>query len=138
MRQIFKFPPNIKEIEKVFGPDKKKTLIYCYGEDIYNPHKIELEQHILVHEEVHVKQQRQYGRDYWWMRYLEDPQFRLEQELEAYAVQYAFVKTIVPVKISDLFLDDISAVLASEVYGNILNIHQAKTRIRFLLKDGRV
>ena len=129
------YPPNIKEIEKVFGPDKKKTLIYCYGEDIYNPHKIKLEQHILVHEQVHVEQQREYGRDYWWMRYLQDATFRLEQEIEAYTVQYAYVKTIVPVKISDLFLDDISEVLAGETYGNILNKHQAKTKIRKKLSE---
>ena len=125
-------PPNIKQIEAVLGPDKTKANVYCYGNTIYNPNKLKLEPHIIVHEKVHSEQQRRIGIDYWWMRYLDDKNFRLENELEAYAIQYKYVKDLFKDAIAKLFLTDISEVLASETYGNILTIHQAETKIRKL------
>lgn len=31
------------------------------------------------------------GKDAWWRRYLSDPEFRVEQEAQAYGMQYAFI-----------------------------------------------
>lgn len=130
IEQVYEYPPNIKDIEAVFGKDEKNTLLYCYGDKLYNPHKLVLEYHVLVHEEVHVKQQEKVCRDEWWKRYLSDVQFRLDQELGAYIAQYKWVKERVPSKVSQLFLEDISQVLAGETYGHLLTPAQASTKIR--------
>ncbi len=128
---IKNYPPNYKKIKAVFGEDER--CVYCYG-DIYNPHKIPLEHHIIVHEKVHSEQQAELGIDYWWMRYLDDKEFRLKMELEAYAIQYKYAKEIANNKSVKLFLEDISGVLASEVYGNLLSQSEAETKIRVMAK----
>lgn len=132
MEIINKYPPNYKKIKAVFGEDKR--CVYCYGEAIYNPHEIKLEFHHVVHEKVHSEQQKELGLDYWWMRYMDDKDFRLKMELEAYAVQVKCAKDLVGEKGYRLFLDDVSEALASETYGNLLTKEQAKTKLRHLIK----
>jgi len=132
MKIIKNFPPNYKEIEKVFGEDKR--CVYCYEDTIYNLHDIQLEVHHIAHEQIHSEQQKELGADYWWMRYLEDREFRLKQELEAYGGQLKFVKNKVKDAIFKRFLDDIAGALASETYGNLLTKPQAETKLRHLLK----
>ena len=40
----------------------------------------------------HLKQQQKIGADIWIEKYLKDPKFRLEQEIEAYKVQLINIK----------------------------------------------
>ena len=71
------------------------TLIVVWGDTIYS--RYEIPDHILVHEKVHVKQQRNKLRGlWWWMGYVFDSEFRYEQELEAYKAQYRFARKIIP------------------------------------------
>src|SRR3954452_1929234 len=91
MNIVNDWPPNIELIRKHFpiGPH----TIFTYGDCIYNPRNTELDQHIIRHEAVHCEQQAEYGAAAWWDRYIADPAFRLEQELEAYRAQWQFIKT---------------------------------------------
>lgn len=87
------------------------TTYWTYGDILYNPGGGEIPDHVIAHEEQHVKQQSwdylktvikpeeiteeveaSDARDFWWKRYLTNPRFRLEQEAEAYGVQYRFFR----------------------------------------------
>ena len=91
MNPLFKTdpPPNFALLQKELGVEWKDIAI-VYGDTIYSPKPVEDD--ILAHEMVHVRQQTAMGAEAWWKRYLEDPGFRLDQELEAYHAQYQFWK----------------------------------------------
>lgn len=127
-------PPNYEEILKKF-PVKDMPVVFTYGDTLYNvPENYNVPQHLARHEFVHMKQQ---GEDPagWWKKYIADDQFRLEQELEAYAVQYKFVKETTSRKRSDHFLDVVAFDLSSDVYGRIISFQDAQTKIRNLAKQ---
>lgn len=69
-----------------------KNVLFTYGDIIYNPDAVEIPDHIIVHEEVHEVQQTTNGMTpaLWWGKFLRDVEFRIDQESEAYAKQYAF------------------------------------------------
>ena len=73
----------------------------------------------------------------WWEKYLTDDDFRLAQELDAYAVQYGYVKELpqVDAKKSAWFLDRCAETLSSPMYGNLLTFQKAKTAIRKKQKE---
>lgn len=92
------------------------TTLWTYEDTIYNPGGFNIPDDLLVHEQTHMIQQAKYAgegvaylldeghldeikipeqpvvnsADAWWKRYLSDADFRLEQEMQAYGVQYAF------------------------------------------------
>jgi hypothetical protein len=121
------WPPNIDELRKHFTPGS--YTVFTYGDTLYNPHAHDLPEHILRHEETHARQQLQPAL--WWERYVNEPSFRYEQELEAYRAQYAFIKTEVHDRNK---LYDIAYRLASELsgpmYGNIVSGAVALKAIR--------
>ena len=82
-------PPIWAAAKKVFDFDEEKT-IFSWGDIIYNPGGVEVDQFLRTHEGVHEGQQEQNGGpQQWWMRYLKDPMFRAHQECQAYGAQYA-------------------------------------------------
>lgn len=122
------YPPNYKEIAQVFDLSGKKP-IFTYGDTIYNPHGSTIEPHLEVHEQVHVEQQGDDPKG-WWDKYLVDPQFRLNQELEAYGKQYQYAKEHLPNKALKHFLFLIASDLSSEMYGSLLSHNEAESKIR--------
>lgn len=84
-------PPIWEEAHKHFEIDDSETF-YTYGEILHNPAGINVTDDIIVHESKHSLQQTtiEGGPAEWWRRYFSDKRFRKEQELEAYAAQYAF------------------------------------------------
>lgn len=89
MKVVFENPPNIGRIRQFLNPPK--GVVYAYNPSIYNPDSIDMWPDLEEHEKVHFKQQGN-DPDFWWERYLQDPQFRLEQEVEAYAHQLNYFK----------------------------------------------
>lgn len=90
-------PPVYEAAVKKFGCDFNKGIVFTYGKTIHV--KIgKLRDDVEAHETVHVVQQTKYpgGPAAWWERYMSDPKFCLEQELEAYRAQYAFVEKKYP------------------------------------------
>jgi hypothetical protein len=71
---------------KIFVPRNAWVTIYpnIYYPDCDNPN---LEPEIVVHENVHLKQQSQYGLYKWLWRYFTNKAFRLDQEVKAMAVE---------------------------------------------------
>ncbi len=123
------YPPNYAQYKEYFPSLKEFHPVFCYGDTIHNPFKVNLTPDILKHEEVHMKQQGNFI-DIWHNKYFLDPEFRLQQEVEAYAVQYRFIKQFMKGKLLDWGLDQMAHSLSSELYGNLLTFGQAKSKIR--------
>lgn len=132
MKIIQDWPPNIEKIKRVFDLSDTKP-VFCWGNIIYNPHNLPLEMHIIVHEEVHEKQQEKIGVKKWWDKYLEDKDFRLSQEIPAYQAQYQFVMGIVKDRNKlARFLHLIASDLSGKLYGNMVQYNEAVQKIKNL------
>jgi hypothetical protein len=118
-------PPVYDAVKKLLDFEDQHT-IFTYGEYIYNPAGVALTLDLHAHEEVHMRQQMamnvmgKLGPRRWWKRYLKDPQFRFEQELEAYRAQYQFAKRNIKDRnaLHD-YLVRVARTLASPMYGNL-------------------
>ena len=128
MQVVADFPPNIKEIAEKF--DVTPTAVYTYGDTIYAPGKGDLDLPLLEHETIHTQQQ---GDDPagWWRRYLDDADFRLGQELEAYQKQYQVAKLVYKDrnKLSK-FLHSVAIDLSGPMYGNVISYKAALAAIK--------
>lgn len=123
------YPPNINEITKHFP--LTIDVVFTYGDIIYSPASLDIPKHLFIHEQTHSKQQLVMGVDKWWSKYFEDSDFRLNQEVEAYAAQYKqFCKDKKNIERQYLFLDLISRDLSSNLYGNLVDYNTAKNLIK--------
>lgn len=131
-------PPNVARCVEVFRIDPRETF-FTYGDTLYNPGGHELVWHLLAHELTHAFQQRFNTKDAaeWWDKYFLDPKFRLDQELEAYAVQYhAYCARVKDRNQQARFLYYIANEVASERYGKMIGATEAMGIIRKLkIKD---
>jgi hypothetical protein len=119
-------PPNYAEIAAALGPPPA-TAVFAYGDAVYVPAGGELPADLRVHEAVHLRQQAELGGPGpWWRRYLAEPAFRLEQELEAYRAQVASH----PDRASRRrCLARVARDLASPMYGRIVTVAAARRLI---------
>lgn len=121
-------PPNYDEIAHHFDL-RGKDVVFTYGNTLYNPGGNKIEEHLMMHEEVHAEQQKVPHK--WWKQYLKDSKFRLEQELEAYAVQYRYASEMIRDKNRLYnFLNRIASDLAGPIYGNVLTQGEAESKIK--------
>lgn len=123
-------PPNWDKIAEKFHLDwKLDNVIVTYGDVIYC--QTELSDQKLIHETVHVKQQKDFGVDKWWQAYFDNPNFRLAQEEEAYKAEAEWIK------LSHLSRDEkyrrlrrIALDLSGKIYGNIISYDEAIKMLR--------
>ena len=130
MKILITNPPNLEKILSAgLSPDLRKT-VFTFGDTIYNPGGNLISQALLKHEETHSKQQ---GDDPngWWDKYLKDTHFRLNQEIEAYQIQYKELKKLVKDK-NKLFtlLRLLAKDLSGEMYKNLLSLEEAQDKIK--------
>jgi hypothetical protein len=129
VKVIRDYPPNIEAIRQTFGAAAVQNAVFTYGDTVYIPNaNITMPAHLETHEAVHIEQQ---GDDPagWWDRYLDDPQFRLDQELEAYRAQYQYLIKHASRPSRRLVLARISKDLGGRLYGNIITPAEAKREI---------
>ena len=126
-------PPIYEECVKAFGIDKRKGIVFTYGDCLYNPDGLDLPDHILVHESVHGNQQKHDDTvaKLWWERYIVDVKFRIEQEVEAYGAQYKFICE----KVKDRnarykSLHILAQDLSGDMYGRCLSYTDAIIKIK--------
>lgn len=132
MKIIRDYPPNIDRIREDYDLSGK-NVVFTYGDELYNPSGVEIPRNLEIHEEVHTKQQGilKAGIEQWWDRYLEDEQFRLEQEVEAYKAQYEYVKNHGADRDTKReFLRHIAQDLSGPIYGHMVSFEQAKQLIK--------
>lgn len=125
---VTEYPPIIKLIEEKFPLTGYE--IFAWGDTIYNPSGNPLPVWLIEHEKVHFRQQGGKPKS-WWKSYLKDPQFRLDQELEAHRVEYrVFCRHVKDRNKQIRYLRGIAARLASPMYGGIISPMEASKRIR--------
>lgn len=130
MKIVQGFPPNYNRIKEVFDLTGKNP-IFCWGDIIYFPNGTKLDEHLIVHESVHSEQQKEAGGpEMWWAQYLDDPRFRLSQEVTAYRAQYKFVSENSSRQVSRNFLKIIAKDLSSPMYGSLVNLQEAINLIK--------
>lgn len=130
MKIIVAWPPNIEDIKKKFDL-KGKRPIFAWGHFIFNPYSAGITEDLLEHETVHSIQQDKMGPVEWWKLYLNDPEFRLAQEIPAYQVQYQnlckkFKDGNARYRIAYRLAGDLSGAM----YGNMIPFDQAITLIK--------
>ncbi len=129
MKIVHDQPPIINAIFHA-GMNPSESAIYAYGDIIYNPSGKSIDEHYIVHESVHCRQQGD-NPDVWWGRYLTDSYFRISQEVEAYAEQYDFIcKTVKDRNRRNTTLWHFATVLSSPVYGSVIGTQSAYTMIK--------
>lgn len=118
-------------ILKLFFPayDPEGTVAVAFGRIVYANQ--EIDEHYKVHEATHLKQHRHsyFFAVIWWIKYLFSKKFRYEQELEAFAVQYQWIKKHWPKNKHQDILLHLSGQLSSELYGSMVDIYQARINI---------
>lgn len=108
---------------------------WTYGDIIYNPGKGTIPDHIIAHEETHMRQQEAYegGKDAWWKEYLANSRFRMEQEAQAYGEQYKFFcKYRKDRNERSRFLNSICDSFAGPLYQLALTKAQARAMVQVL------
>lgn len=124
--------PKIYEtLKKKFGINWETGIAITYGDTCHS--KNELPPDLVAHEEVHVAQQRMFGPEAWWTTYIEDPDFRLRQEVEAYRAQVKYLNDHTELmsrnerryRIRNMAID-----LNSHVYGFVVNFEEALKLIK--------
>jgi hypothetical protein len=129
MKIIQDYPPNIEALRSAFKLSGQE--IFTYGDTVFNPTGLALSPELRAHEEVHIFQQSFTDVERWWERYLAEPEFRLEQELEAHRVEYkTFCDRNKDRNARSIYLIRIATRLASPMYGNIIGVREASRRIR--------
>ena len=110
--------PLLKRYANVF-PITDRT-IFAYDKVIYSNY--DLPMNLVVHETVHFDQQEHFGLDKWVDMYLNDDEFRLEMEIEAYRKQLEFIKDS---KLKARVWIESAQNLSSELYGNLVSRAEA-------------
>lgn len=121
-------PPNYEEIKKHFK--LSPHTVFTYGDTIHNPGGGPISDHLKHHESVHSVQQAEMGGpEVWWAKYLIDPEWRLQQEIEAYREQFKMVSEAANRAGRRKWLSKIAGDLASPIYGDIISKAEAMRQI---------
>lgn len=126
-------PPIYDEAAKLFGLKEGDHTFFTYGDTIYNPDGVEMPHDLIVHEQTHGYQQEmdEHVASLWWKRYIADPQFRLEQECDAYAQQYRYICSITKNREKRArYLFEMAKMLASPMYGSIVTQAEAMKMLK--------
>ncbi len=106
--------PLLEEYKRVF-PITPNT-IFAHKETIYANKPLAPD--IIHHEYIHLLQQEHTGVEVWVYNFLNDPTFRLHQELEAYKAQLDFIKDR---NLRAKVRIECARNLSSPLYGNLIN-----------------
>jgi hypothetical protein len=110
--------PLLEEYKKHFKVNE--NTIFAYNHVIYSNN--DLPEDILIHEKQHFVQQDREGLDYWVQNYLNDPKYRLRQEIDAYKKQLAHCK---PKGFRRAVMLDCIDNLVNGMYGDIITRQEA-------------
>jgi hypothetical protein len=117
-------PKIYDKLHEVFGVNFDDGVIICDGWTIHC--KYEVPPAKVVHEVCHARQQDKYGRNLFWEKYLTEPSFRLEMEVEAYRKEYQFIcENIKDRNLRFEFLYEMARVLSSPQYGRLCSGDEA-------------
>jgi len=133
MKIITAYPPNFTKIARAFPVKGKPGILYSWGDRIYNPSGISIPPWLIAHEEIHGQQQETPGVERWWDNYLDDTQFRLEQEVEAHRREYQWIadpEHHLEPHVQERYLFQMAERLASPLYGYLVTLDHAYALIK--------
>lgn len=110
--------PLMNDYKRHFPIDE--NTIFAYDGNIYTNN--ELPEHLIVHEQEHLKSQEKVGLILWVDQYLTNPRFRLIEEIIAYKAQ---LNSITNREFRNTIKVEASKHLSSELYGNLCTFEEA-------------
>lgn len=124
-------PPNFDEIVAAFPNATKPGVLFAYGDTIYNPSNVNIPPQLIAHEGVHEQQQIAAGGPRpWWREYIDDVEFRAEQELTAHQAEFInYCQRVRDRNLQAKTLHLIASRLAGPLYGNAMSFSEARRRI---------
>jgi len=123
------WPPNRAELVEAFHPEP--GTVFAWDGTVYVPGlgDRQLPPDLIAHERVHFAQQAAVGGpEAWWRLYIDDPEFRLEQEVEAYRAQWKILMRR-PKRERFARLYAITCDLGGPMYGNLVTPARARALI---------
>jgi tagatose-1,6-bisphosphate aldolase len=81
-------PPNFNQIQYAFPKAHDHGVMFAYDGNIYNPSGNVIPPALISHEEVHILRQAGVGAQYWWDKYINDSEFRYNEELLAHVAEF--------------------------------------------------
>lgn len=133
MELIHARPPMYDEIADAFDV-RGKPILFAWGNVIYAPQTSDISVPLLRHEEAHGKRQLQFEKiSGWWTRYINDPDFRLEEEKIGHIAEYlALLRNYSARNDRRRVLSFVAGKLASNLYRYSIT----KDEARRVLEDG--
>lgn len=110
--------PYLEEYKLRFAVTDK--TVFAWDDKIYANY--ELPKHLLIHEKVHHKQQKNWGLENWRKLYLDDKVFRAMQEMEAYIVEIESIKDRNQRHKHKIHC---AKTISSDLYGNMITYEEA-------------
>lgn len=130
MNVVKGLPPNFGDVVAVFPNASNPGVIFTYGDTIYNPSGILLTPELHAHEGIHCGRQGDHVED-WWIQYLRDAEFRLNEELLAHRAEYrTYAASERDRNTQNSYLRQVARRLAGPLYGNMITEGQAIREIK--------
>jgi len=123
MLKLQKEFPNLELFKKHFAVTDR--TIFAWDDSIYCNYNLSPD--LIIHEQTHLKQQKKYGLDVWLERYIDDEEFRLKMELQAYRKQLMSIKDR---EKRNRVRMQVSSDLSSDLYNNIISYEEAFIKLK--------
>ena len=138
MMVVSGLPPNIDEVDAAFHC-RDQDVFYSWGDRVFSSHGQVVPPALQAHEQVHCDRQLVHpgGVVGWWRAYIEDPDFRLKEEILAHRAEYRWWvvrpdvdRPVTGFRSARLYhLTHIAKRLASPLYLNMIGLSEAKRLI---------
>lgn len=129
MRIVRDFPPMYDEIRAAFPQIRGRKPFFAWGNIIYTPFGGDLTRSLIEHEGEHGARQAQ-DITGWWRRYIDDPEFRLHEELLAHRVEYrSLMGSTTNRRQRRMALKLVAGRLSGPFYGRMMTLARAKEAI---------
>lgn len=141
MKIIKAYPPNFVQIRTAFPQVVgRQGILYAWGDRVYNPSGVNVPWWLHEHEETHGKRQLEgFGSDLlsedtmihsWWNTYIEEPDFRLQEEIPAHQAEWRVFKSIrLNHKDQKTYLLRMAERLSGPLYNNMISLENALAEI---------
>lgn len=133
---IVGYPPLWDEILLAFPGAAQPGVIFSWGDRIFNPYGVPLPPSIIAHEAVHAEQQSNIvaGVVAWWRRYMDEPDFRLAQEIPAHQAELEVLCNESKSRNERRFhIKIVASRLCSPLYGRMISMDRAKAALKLRL-----
>ena len=127
---VYSLPPReiYEACDKAFKISGRRNVMWTIGRKLYNPDRCFVDPPLMAHEELHSQRQIASGSvETWWHQYLDDREFRFEEEVLAHKEEWRVVReTVSSRQQRRKHLAFITDRLSSRMYGYLVTRDEAK------------